>query len=105
MPDVIPEPDNRTVRFDGRVVLVTGAGRGLGREFALLLASRGAAVVVNDIGIALDAERYRSGTMDRDTPADPAGAVAEEIRAAGGSAEASHADVTDAEQAGQMVAM
>jgi NAD(P)-dependent dehydrogenase (short-subunit alcohol dehydrogenase family) len=93
------------VRFDGRVALVTGAGRGLGREFALLLGSRGAAVVVNDIGIALDAERYRSGTMDRDTPADPAGAVAEEIRAAGGSAEASHADVTDAAQVGQMVAM
>jgi NAD(P)-dependent dehydrogenase (short-subunit alcohol dehydrogenase family) len=93
------------VRFDGRVALVTGAGRGLGREFALLLASRGAAVVVNDIGVSVDAERYRSGTVDRDTPADPAESVTEEIRAAGGAAVASHADVTDSEQVAQMVDM
>jgi NAD(P)-dependent dehydrogenase (short-subunit alcohol dehydrogenase family) len=93
------------VRFDDRVAVVTGAGRGLGREFALLLASRGAAVVVNDIGVSLDAERYRPGTVDRDTPADPAEAVAEEIQAAGGVAVTSHTDVTDAEQVGQMVDM
>ena len=91
------------VRFDGRVAVVTGAGRGLGREFALLLASRGAVVVVNDIGVSLDAARYRAGTVDRDTPADPAEAVVAEIEAAGGVAVASHADVTDSAQVGQMV--
>jgi NAD(P)-dependent dehydrogenase (short-subunit alcohol dehydrogenase family) len=67
------------LRFDGRVAIVTGGGRGLGRAHALLLASRGAAVVVNDTGGSLQGE----GTDDG-----PANAVAEEIRALGGTAAA-----------------
>jgi NAD(P)-dependent dehydrogenase (short-subunit alcohol dehydrogenase family) len=72
--------------FDGRVAVVTGAGRGLGRAYAVLLAARGAQVVVNDLGTAL------SGAGADGLPAEQ---VAAEIRAAGGSAVASTADVTD----------
>ena len=75
-----------SIRFDGRVAIVTGAGGGLGRQHALALAARGAAVVVNDLGGMLDG----SGG----TPA-AANAVADEIRAAGGKAIASGASVTD----------
>lgn len=64
-------------RFDRRVAVVTGAGRGLGRAYALLLASRGAAVVVNDVGGELDGEGVDAG---------PAQAVVSEIEAAGGTA-------------------
>src|SRR5205807_3405684 len=72
--------------LDGRVAVVTGAGRGLGREHALLLASLGAAVVVNDRGGAPDGS---GGDVV------PAEAVAAEIRAAGGRAVANADDVAD----------
>jgi len=66
-----------TLRFDERVAVVTGAGRGLGREYALLLASRGAKVVVNDPGGGLTGDGTDSG---------PAQAVVDEIVSAGGQA-------------------
>ncbi|NGY03358.1 SDR family NAD(P)-dependent oxidoreductase [Solimonas terrae] len=67
-------------RFDGRVAVITGAGRGLGREYALLLASKGAKVVVNDLGGSMAGEGHDDG---------PAQDVVREIRAAGGEAVAS----------------
>jgi len=73
-------------RLDGRVAIVTGAGRGIGRSVALLLAREGASVVVNDLGTALDG----SGS-----DAAPAQQVAAEIGGAGGKAVASVADVSD----------
>jgi NAD(P)-dependent dehydrogenase (short-subunit alcohol dehydrogenase family) len=69
------------IRFDGQVVLVTGAGRGLGAAYARAFASRGAAVVVHDAGVA------RDGTGGDPAHAD---AVVAEIQQAGGTAAASH---------------
>ena len=65
------------LRFDERVAVVTGAGRGLGRAYALLLASRGAKIVVNDPGASLKGDGIDVG---------PAQEVVQEIRAAGGEA-------------------
>ena len=70
------------IRFDGRVAVVTGAGRGLGRAHALLLGSRGAKVVVNDFGKSVD------GTGDDSKS--PADEVVEEIKAGGGEAVADY---------------
>src|SRR6201984_3804526 len=83
-----------TIRFDGRVAIVTGAGNGLGRAHALGLANRGAKVCVNDFGGA------RDGTGGSLTPAQT---VVEEIRKAGGVAMADGADVSDFEQVQAMV--
>lgn len=80
-------------RFDNRVAVVTGAGRGLGREYALLLASRGARVVVNDTGSALTGAGADAG---------PAHQVVAEIMAAGGEAVASVDSVATA-QGGQAI--
>lgn len=75
------------IRFDNRVAIVTGAGTGLGREYALLLSSRGAKVVVNDLGGAVDGQ---AGVSSK-----PADAVVQEIRAAGGDAVANYDSVAD----------
>ena len=93
-------PESGELRFDGRVVVITGAGRGLGREFARLLAARGAAVVVNDIGVAADAHRY--GAEARDPMV--AQKVVDEIVASGGRAVANTADVADPVTAATVVA-
>jgi len=71
-------------RFDGRVAVITGAGRGLGREYALLLAARGARVLVNDNGSALDGAGQDTSVAQM---------VVDEIRAADGQAAASTASV------------
>ncbi len=67
------------LRFDDRVAVITGAGRGLGRAYALLLAERGAKVIVNDPGVSMAGDNADAG---------PAQQVVDEIRAAGGVAEA-----------------
>src|SRR5262245_25417797 len=79
---------------DGRVAIITGAGRGLGRAHALAYAAEGARVVVNDVGAELD------GTGASLSPAQE---VVAEIRAAGGEAMVNGDDVSDWEQAGHLV--
>ena len=74
------------LRYDGKVAIVTGAGNGLGRSYALLLASRGAKVVVNDLGGSI------SGTNE-EMKARPADIVVAEIKAAGGEAVANYDSV------------
>ncbi|XP_041042300.1 peroxisomal multifunctional enzyme type 2 [Carcharodon carcharias] len=77
------------LRFDGKVALVTGAGGGLGRTYALLFAERGAAVVVNDLGGSIKGEGKSSSAADR---------VVEEIRARGGKAVPNYDSVEQGEK-------
>src|SRR5688572_30398472 len=79
---------------EGRVVIVTGSGRGLGRAHAIELARQGAKVVVNDVGTELDGSGGGSG---------PAGEVVDLIRDAGGEAVANGDDVADWDGAGRLV--
>ena len=81
-------------RLDGQAAVVTGAGRGLGRAYALALAEEGASVVVNDLGGDVQ------GLGKSSTPADD---VVREIEGAGGRAVANYDDVTDFEAAGRIV--
>ena len=79
---------------DGRVVVITGAGRGIGREHALAFASEGAKIVVNDLGAEVDGTGSSAG---------PAGEVVDEVRAMGGEAVANGDDVSDYEGAGRLI--
>ncbi|MBY8827728.1 SDR family NAD(P)-dependent oxidoreductase [Hephaestia mangrovi] len=83
-----------TIRFDNRVAIVTGAGGGLGRTYALDLAKRGAKVVVNDLGGARDGTGHSDAALK----------VVEEIEAAGGEAMSNGGSVTEYDQMVEMVA-
>lgn len=85
---------------EDRVVIVTGAGRGLGRAHALEFARQGAKVLVNDLGVGRQGEQSDDASPDEVSPADE---VVAEIRAMGGQAETNGADVADWDQAKAMV--
>jgi NAD(P)-dependent dehydrogenase (short-subunit alcohol dehydrogenase family) len=89
-----PAQTNPSIRLDGQVAIVTGAGGGLGRAHALELARRGAKVLVNDLGVSVNGAS---------APASGAQQVVADIRAQGGEAFASTASVTDDEAVARMV--
>jgi NAD(P)-dependent dehydrogenase (short-subunit alcohol dehydrogenase family) len=80
--------------LDGRVAVVTGSGRGIGREFALGMAREGASVVINDVGVSLDGQ----GTED-----DPAAQTCKDIEALGARAVPNYDSVSDFEGAGRII--
>ena len=81
-------------RLEGRVAIVTGSGRGIGRGVALQLAEEGASVVVNDLGVAVDGSEPSGG---------PADVVVKEIRDAGGTAVAAYDSVAEYDSAAKIV--
>jgi len=83
------------INFNSRVAIVTGAGTGLGRSHAMMLAERGAKLVINDLGVSTDGKVQSLGAAET---------VAQEIRDAGGEAIAHGADVSDEAQVNDMVA-
>ncbi|MBN2497457.1 MAG: SDR family NAD(P)-dependent oxidoreductase [Deltaproteobacteria bacterium] len=89
VPQPVPGEEAQAIRLDGQVAIVTGAGAGLGRAYALELARRGARVVVNDLGVARDGRGEGAGKA--------ADEVVAEIEAAGGEAVASYDSVATAE--------
>ena len=96
-PDIDARRDNCDVdalRFDGQVVVVTGAGQGLGRLYALDLALRGASVVVNDVGASVDGSGADRSVADE---------VVEEIRGLGGHVAASYETIASDEGGRQLV--
>ena len=86
--------DQQSIRFDGQVIVVTGAGRGLGAAYARLIAARGGAVIVHDAGVAQDGSGFDPSVAD---------AVVAEITAAGGTAAACYENLEDALAAGRVV--
>lgn len=88
--------NNNTRMVNGKVVVVTGAGGGIGRDIALAMAREGAKVVVNDIGASVSGEGSNAG---------PAQAVVDEIKALGGEAVANTDSVSEAASAGRIIQM
>src|SRR5262245_55568791 len=82
------------IDFNGQGAIVTGAGRGLGRLYAIEIAKRGGSVVVNDVGVTMHGDHADSSVADR---------VVEEIERAGGIAVASHESVASPEGAAAIV--
>ena len=80
--------------LDNKVAIVTGSGRGIGREIALLLAKEGAKVVINDLGGSADGQGNNTKVADE---------VVAEIKAAGGEAVANYDSVAEYESAGKIV--